>query len=439
MSILPGDICEIEDLYDDDEDYFIQQVEEYNKEVIDDYLRKTPKPVSSISPRQLMQSFSDYLTNNPRTYQRALNVKGIYRPGKGTAYNGYFYDFIKEETSDFFLKVYIPLQLRANLQANNLVVVKGFIYKDISNTSSSIELVLTITEIVSKIKDTAISEEDEKRLSILQQKTSKGFAPVESILRAKLMKGEKPKIYFQFPPQNDVSADVTACIKSAPASIDIISNNSVPFTRTDLLCQQLRYADMKGYDAICLIRGGGAGIEALDNSTLMKCLCDMRTPTIGAIGHAPDKKRHFVMGVFDLNKETPSALGQFLNDLVQSVTAERNNSLAILTKQIEDRYRSQLKQLADDKAKLQKEAETTKESIKTLTTQKDNALKEQIALTTKIGELKHNLMSNIDNAVKEQISPLKHRLSIFKIATIVLAIACFVMMVYIIVSQSINY
>lgn len=293
MSVMPGDDCFYDEIYDQQERFesFLQRIKEYNKDVIDNYVENNPKPLPSITPKQLMQAFSDYLTNNPRTYQRALNIKGIYQQGNGTSYNGYYYDFLREETSDFRLKIHIPLQLRTQLQNSNLVILRGFISKSISNSTSFIELTFEVSEIASKVKETAISQEDEKRIEIIRRKTSKGFASVDSILRAKLMKGEKPKLYFQFPPTNDTSADVQACIKSAPASMDITSNSSAPFTRPDLLCQQLRYADMQGYDAICLIRGDSSGLEALDNTSIMNCLCDMRTPVIGAIGHAPDKKR----------------------------------------------------------------------------------------------------------------------------------------------------
>lgn len=417
---------EMEDKFYDELEWkesFETKIAEYDNSVIEEYGKNHPTEPSFMTPQQLLSSISEFLTTNPKTYQRAINIKGIYTPGNGQAYRGFYYDYLKEETTNLRLTIYVPALIRTQLQPGNLVILSGSVVRNI-NTNSSIDICLGVDNIIKKVSDRTVSDEDLKRMDIVQRKSAKGLKDVDNILRQKLMRDEKPRLYFQFPPVNDTSADVQACIKTAPSNFDIVSNNNASFARTNLLCQQLRWADTQGYDAICLIRGGGSGLDVLDHVELLECLCNMRTPLIGAVGHAPDKKRYFVMNLFDKNVATPSALGQYLNDMVQTVTAERNDSIAVITEKIKKGFEDQINRLTEDKKRLEKAFNDSNEFMKKLSSEKDKALKEQLSAFSQVTELRRTQAEIIEKAVEEQVKKLSRTVSSYKLLTIILFAAC---------------
>ena len=78
----------------------------------------------------------------------------------------------------------------------------------------------------------------------------------------------------------------------------------------------------------------------------------MRTPVITAVGHTPDKV--FINEIADLEKETPSLLGTYFKDLVESVTKKKADSIAALSKKIEAQFKQQLDTATKQNEELQK-------------------------------------------------------------------------------------
>ncbi len=52
---------------------------------------------------------------NNETTRKVLKVKGIYTQGKGGNYNGFYYDRLKDETSDAFMTLVVPGIIRSQL------------------------------------------------------------------------------------------------------------------------------------------------------------------------------------------------------------------------------------------------------------------------------------------------------------------------------------
>ena len=67
----------------------------------------------------------------------------------------------------------------------------------------------------------------------------------------------------------------------------------------------LRQQDTAQYDVIALIRGGGNGIEALDEIEVLKAVSEMKTPVICAIGHVGEEL--FMKSIADKVAPTPMA------------------------------------------------------------------------------------------------------------------------------------
>ena len=96
------------------------------------------------------------------------------------------------------------------------------------------------------------------------------------------------------------------------------------------------------YDVIALIRGGGNGIEALDEIEVLKAVSEMKTPVICAIGHVGEEL--FMKSIADKVAPTPNGLGQYFSEMVERVTAKRNNSRAALVEEVKKQFQKQIEE-----------------------------------------------------------------------------------------------
>ena len=66
------------------------------------------------------------------------------------------------------------------------------------------------------------------------------------------------------------------------------------------------------YDVIAIIRGGGAGLEALDEVELLETLVKMNTAWMYGAGHEGEKL--FILNIADKAIAIPHALGTYFRD-----------------------------------------------------------------------------------------------------------------------------
>lgn len=91
---------------------------------------------------------------------------------------------------------------------------------------------------------------------------------------------------------------------------------------------------------IAIVRGGGGGIEKLDELIVLETIINMKTPIISAIGHVEEKL--FIKQIVDKEAPTPNGLGQYFSDMVETVNEKKNRSRAVLTEQIKKQFQEQL-------------------------------------------------------------------------------------------------
>ena len=91
---------------------------------------------------------------------------------------------------------------------------------------------------------------------------------------------------------------------------------------------------------IALIRGGGSGIEALDDIQVLQTVASMKTPVICAIGHVGEEL--FMKSIADKVAPTPNGLGQYFSEMVERVVAKRNNLRAALVEEVKKQFQKQL-------------------------------------------------------------------------------------------------
>ena len=140
------------------------------------------------------------------------------------------------------------------------------------------------------------------------------------------------------------------------------------------------------FDTIALIRGGGNGIEALDDIAVLQTVSEMETPIICAIGHVGEEL--FLKSIADKVAPTPNGLGQYFSEMVERVAAKRNNSRAALVQEVKKQFQKQLedsnkknKELLDQIEKMtkqqQEQTKANKENIDKLNEQNKKNLEAQ--------------------------------------------------------------
>ena len=140
------------------------------------------------------------------------------------------------------------------------------------------------------------------------------------------------------------------------------------------------------YDVIAIIRGGGAGLEALDEVELLETLVNMNTAWMYGAGHEGEKL--FILNIADEAIAIPHALGTYFRDITDGVVQKRNNSRAALVKEVEGQFKKQLEESNKKNKELltqidkmtkqqQEQTKANKENIDKLTEQNKKNLEAQ--------------------------------------------------------------
>lgn len=265
-------------------------------------------------------------------------LRGIYiqRPNQNNQWAA-FYDELKDVDSSTSVTLKINRQDRQKLKPNSLVQIGGLVELT-PYTNGSIQIVVTVTR-YEIIKDQFVTEQDLKRSEIRIAKTKRGFKNVDALLEDKLFRDERPKVALIFASTSITMADFNAGVNSAAVKIDFTELRQ-SFGNGATLASFLKQQDSVKFDTIALIRGGGSGIEALDDINVLQTVSEMETPIICAIGHVGEEL--FLKSIADKVAPTPNGLGQYFSEMVERVAAKRNNSRAALVQEVKKQFKDQL-------------------------------------------------------------------------------------------------
>ena len=329
-------------------------------------------------------------------------------------------DYLKDENNTTQVKILVPTIVRQKLKPDSLVVLCGMIHKRIDFNKSSVELQFRVDSFLEEIKEKAINEDDLKRISLIQKKNAIGYKPIKSILKNILMRNERPRICILYARGTITDQDFDRAVKSAASQIDFTVNKNVVFANTPSLIQTIKFLDNQGYDAIALVRGGGEGMEELDDIRLFECLLNTKTPIIGGVSHVGEGFNIFSM--VDDNAGTPSLLGQYFNDLVQETANEREGTINNLRQKIEAGYKPHMDRLA----LLEKESKSDKEQIKTLLTERTKDAKTLMDATNNYTKLSNEFNSKIQN-VKDEMQIHINR---WKFISFIISLICLLLILF---------
>lgn len=319
------------------------------------------------TPTDILNIIKEHL----KTKNTPVIIEGIYQIVGSKAYSGgvWWYDEVKSQYDNSRLTAMVPTGIRDQIKNGDVVQLNGTISKSVNDYDGKIELILRVSGLIGK-KENSFSDEDLKRLKLLQQKASKGSKPIDSVLESILYSAERqPKVALLFAENSITDEDFRAGVQAASGHIQF-SELRQSFNDISGLTNLLNKIDQDQYDAICIVRGGGTGLEVFDKPELAIALMGMNTPTITAIGHEPDTP--FLCKVSDRNIGTPSLLGQYFKDMVESVNEKKTKSHAALTEKIKKQFQEQLEAN-------QKQNKELQEKLSQITKTNEEAQREQVA------------------------------------------------------------
>ena len=344
---------------------------------------KIPVPANLFKPSEIIGILRNHLATG-QVNQKVVCLRGIYF--KGGYINQYYRtatDRLVDESTSDELTLSMPLNLRDDLENGNVITVHGILDRSITN-KGLIQIVLKVTE-VEKIKELAVSEDEIKRTELRRINSEKGFKNVDSILESLLFQDKRPQIALVYAETSITNDDFEKGVQAARTHIDF-KEYRVSFAKTKVFCQTLKQLDAMNYDVIAIIRGGGAGLEALDEVELLETLVNMNTAWMYGAGHEGEKL--FILNIADKAIAIPHALGTYFRDITDGVVQKRNNSRAALVKEVEGQFKKQLEESNKKNKELltqidkmtkqqQEQTKANKENIDKLTEQNKKNLEAQ--------------------------------------------------------------
>ena len=308
--------------------------------------------VQIFKPSEILNIFSDYLAKNA-TSSRVIFLRGIYFKKKFDPSWKNAYDLLKDENDQKEITVVIPASLRDRLKDGSLVQLGGNINRSLKD-NGNIQLQLYVTR-ADVVQEQAISEEDMKRAEIRNAKSRLGYKNVDSILEDILYRGQRPRVALVFATTSITMSDFNAGKDAASSQIDF-TELRVPFSKPQEVAELLSKLDQdNSYDAIALVRGGGGGIEALDDLIVLESVMNLTTPLICAVGHVEEKI--FIKNIADKVAPTPNGLGAYFKDMVESVAEKRSKSRAALVEEVKKQYIQQIEIAEKQNKSLQEQIE----------------------------------------------------------------------------------
>lgn len=355
-------------------------------------------PAIVYKPSELLGIIASYFSQQDVNKQ-VIFLQGIYWSNpKHNPQWAYRYDKLRDENTQSEITLQIPHKLAGDLKDGSLVTVGGMLSRKMQN-DGYIQIQLLVSRI-DVVQDQAIDEDEIKRMEIRRAKATKGFRNVDAILEQLLFTDNRPKVALIFASTSITMSDFNAGIQAAKAAIDFVEQR-VNFANSAELCQRLKAIDGQHFDVLALVRGGGGGIENLDDLDVLQTVADLQTPLIAAIGHVEEKL--FIKQIADKEAPTPNGLGQYFSNMVEEVSEKKTRSRAALTEQIKKQFKEQLeagqkqnKELQEKLAALTKnQQEAAKQhGEQVLAAQKQNKeLQEKLTTLTKSQEeatKKHN-------------------------------------------------
>ena len=169
---------------------------------------------------------------------------------------------------------------------------------------------------------------------------------VDSYIKNKIISEQPFSIAIIIGKNGIIDSDIKHQLKESIAFYDLHFTRISLSSETEII-QALQNLDAQDFDLIVISRGGGENLEIFNKSAIAATANQLRAFFLTAIGHKEDNT--LLQRVADKAFITPTAFGQYLNDIYNETIAELQQSRAQLIesvkKQLETGYEKELTNL----------------------------------------------------------------------------------------------
>ena len=382
------------------------------------------------SPLAVLNLFNNSISVSQT--KRLIHLRGIFQPGKGNLYNGCYYDWLRDESSDALLTIITPALIRNELQSNKTTTLNGFITRRIVNNGSRIDIQFTVTDFVAQTQH-KYTDDDRKKIELLQLKAANGYHDLNSWLKEKIINETPFKIGVIIGKAGIIDNDIKHQLRESIGHFDLTFHRVSLTSETEIIAA-ITELEQQDFDVIVVSRGGGENMEVFNKPSLAEKAIGLKALFLTAIGHKDDIT--LLQKIADKAFITPSEFGQFLNDTYNHTIEELQHSKAKLveaiTAQLAANYQKQIENLNEKIKGLEDLKKQSAGDLEKVYTEKINGLNQQIALAENAYQLqmgesrrlqaeKVSVMSDQIKGYQAQLNTLQNRTS-FGWAAIILAI-----------------
>lgn len=373
-------------------------------------MEKENSAIITYSPAAVLNLFNNSISINQT--KRIVQLKGIYVQGKGNQYSGYFYDTFRDEASDAAITILVPPLIRNELQPNKTVTVNGFVTRRVINTSGSIQIQLTVTDLVEQTQN-RYNDDDLKKIELMQLKAVAGYRDVYSWLKEQIVSDTPFKIGIIIGKSGIIDNDIKHQLRESIGYYDI-SFHRVNLSSEEEIVTTLDRLNNENYGLIAVSRGGGDNLDIFNRYTIAEKAVGLRSLFITAIGHKDDIT--LLQKVADKSFITPSELGQFLNDTFNHTVEELENSKAKLIESVKSQltanYQKEIDNL-NEKLKANEELRLrTAKDLEQVYKEKIGLLNGQLAGEQKLQAERISILNDQIDNYKGQLTDLKGKTTV---------------------------
>jgi exodeoxyribonuclease VII large subunit len=323
-----------------------------------------PEPEVTYAPSAVLQLFNNALMA-PQA-KKLILLKGVFVPGRGQNYNGYYYDSLRDESSDACLTLVMPGLIRNRLSAGKTITFYGYVTKKVVANGGRIELQIHISELLGQ-QASRYTDDEIKALHIQQQKAALGYRDAHFFIKERILAGQSLRIVVLIGRTAIIDSDIKHQLA------ETLHAYNFDFQRINLASEQeiiraIDQHDHDGTDLLVISRGGGEQLEIFNKPDIAARCLKLKPYLLTAIGHKEDVT--LLQRIADKAFITPTALGQYLNDLYQDTVAGLEASRAHLVEQVKTQlstgYEQQLKALREqmnEREQLQLKSQEQQEAL----------------------------------------------------------------------------
>jgi len=297
---------------------------------------------------------------------KIIGLRGIYFATGKSPYNGFYYDQLKDEASDYTIQLIVPSLIRNQLTHNKTIEIICYITKK-AEKDGSVRLLANVTDLVNQTQNKYTSEEI-RTLEIQQKKSEIGFRDLDSFIKNCIYEDHKPNINIIIGKTAIIQHDIIDQMSEAGSlyNINFIQTN---LTSINELISAINLSNNSEIDILVIARGGGdIEYESINKPELAESCLNLLPFLVTALGHKVNTP--LLERIADKKFITPTAFGQYLKEIYNTTVEELAQSKAKLvsdvTIQLKTVYDKELQNLNN---KLLQEQQLNKKNIDNLSSQ----------------------------------------------------------------------